>query len=105
MKILLSGSTGLVGSSLSVYLSSKGHAVKALVRHAPANPSQISWNPPQQGPSESDLSGIDAVVHLAGESIASGRWTESKKRAIRDSRVLGTTLLSETLARMKNPPK
>ncbi len=105
MNILVSGSTGLVGSALLRYLSSKDHTVKALVRHASSNPSEITWNPPARGPEAEALEGIDAVVHLAGESIASGRWTDAKKRAIRDSRTIGTRLLADTLTRMKNPPK
>jgi len=105
MNIVISGSTGLVGSHLLRYLSSKGHTMKSLVRHKPDNPSQIQWNPPQRGPEPPELDGTDAIVHLAGESIASGRWTETRKRTIRDSRVLGTRLLMETLPRMKRPPK
>jgi uncharacterized protein len=105
MKILVSGSTGLIGSSLQVYLGAKGHVLKALVRHAPANPSEIRWNPAGQGPTTENLEGVDAVVHLAGDSIAEGRWTEAKKKAIFDSRAIGTRVLAESLARMKTPPK
>jgi len=105
MNILISGSTGLIGSSLLVYLSSKGHQVRALVRHSPTHLSQVQWMPPEQGPQENALEGLDAVVHLAGESIASGRWTDAKKMAIRDSRTVGTRLVSDSLARMKKPPK
>ncbi len=104
MNILISGSRGLVGSSASTSLKSKGHAVKTLVRHRPTELSEILWSPTESGPEPEALEGVDAVVHLAGESIASGRWTETKKRAIRDSRVLGTRLLSETLTHMKRPP-
>ncbi len=105
MNILVSGSTGLVGSHLLRYLGSKGHQIKALVRHAPTHPSQIQWNPPQRGPAPEFLEGIDAVIHLAGESIASGRWTDSRKREIRDSRVQGTRLLMDAITRLKTPPK
>ncbi len=104
MNIMISGSRGLVGSSLLPYLGSKGHSMATLVRHKPTNPSQIFWDPPTSGPLPESLEGKDAVVHLAGESIASGRWTDAKKREIRDSRVIGTRLLSEALARMKRPP-
>jgi uncharacterized protein (TIGR01777 family) len=79
--------------------------MKTLVRQKPTNPSQISWDPPTSGPLPEALEGIDAVVHLAGENIASGRWTEAKKREIRDSRVIGTRLLSEALARLQRPPQ
>ena len=105
MNILISGSTGLVGSSLLVTLGAKGHTLKTLIRQSGDLPSQIRWSPPTSGPDPEALEGLDAVVHLAGESIASGRWTEAKKRAIRDSRVIGTRLLCEALARMKRPPK
>ena len=105
MNILVSGSTGLVGSSLLLYLGSKGHQIKTLVRQKPSHPSQIYWNPLESGPAVEALEGVEAVIHLAGEGIASGRWTEAKKRAIRESRELGTRILSESLARMQKPPK
>jgi uncharacterized protein (TIGR01777 family) len=105
MNILISGSRGLVGSSLLPYLGSKAHAITTLVRQKPTNPSQIFWDPPTSGPLPESLEGTDAVVHLAGESIASGRWTEAKKRAIRDSRVIGTRLVAESIAHMKRTPQ
>jgi uncharacterized protein (TIGR01777 family) len=105
MNILVSGSGGLVGSSLLPYLGSKGHSMKTLVRQKPTHPSQISWDPPRSGPLPESLEGTDAVVHLAGESIASGRWTETKKRTIRESRVIGTRLLAEAVACLQRPPQ
>src|SRR5690242_12323448 len=105
MNILLSGSSGLVGSSLLYNLSSKGHAVKTLVRREAKHPSEIRWNPPQSGPIPEQLEGIDAVIHLAGESIASGRWTPAKKKNIYESRMLGTKILSDAVSRMPVPPK
>jgi hypothetical protein len=105
MNILVTGSSGLVGSALVFQLSSKGHSVKTLVRRAPKHPSEIRWNPPQSGPTPEQLQGIDAVIHLAGESIADGRWTEAKKTAIKDSRMLGTKILSDAVSRMPAPPK
>jgi uncharacterized protein (TIGR01777 family) len=65
---------------------------------------EIEWHPNQGRVDGQQLEGFDAVFHLAGESIASGRWTDEKKRAIRDSRVKGTALLSETLAQLSQPP-
>src|SRR4029079_13805048 len=65
---------------------------------------EIEWHPNQEKIDTASLEGIDAAVHLAGESIASGRWTDEKKRAIRDSRVKGTSLLSDALARLSRPP-
>jgi uncharacterized protein (TIGR01777 family) len=79
--------------------------VKTLVRREPNHPSEIRWNPPQSGPTPEQLQGIDAVINLAGESIASGRWNAAKKKAIMESRMLGTKILSDAVSRMPVPPK
>lgn len=106
MKILVSGSNGLVGTALIKSLSSKGHTISRLVRKTPSPDSlNIEWHPNRGTIQAEKLSGFDAVVHLAGESIASGRWTPEKKRRIRDSRINGTQLLSEALAQSPQPPK
>lgn len=105
MDMLVSGASGLVGSALVPFLSTQGHKVRSLVRRPPSNSSQVYWYPPAEGPALAPLEGVEAVVHLAGESIAAGRWTEARKRAIRDSRVLGTRLLAEAFVQMKTPPK
>lgn len=105
MKILVSGSHGLVGRALGKSLIDDGHEVVRLVRRDRTfGALEIEWHPNQERVDAQQLEGFDAVVHLAGESIASGRWTDEKKRAIRDSRVKGTKLLSETLARLSQPP-
>jgi len=105
MKILVSGSHGLVGKALIRGLTSDGHEVVRLVRGERASgSSDVEWRPDEGRIDAQHLEGIQAVVHLAGESIASGRWTAEKKRAIRDSRVKGTALLSEALARLSRPP-
>jgi uncharacterized protein (TIGR01777 family) len=75
------------------------------VRREPNHPSEIRWNPPQSGPIPEQLEGIDAVIHLAGENIAGGRWTAAKKKAILESRMLGTKILSDAVSRMPIPPK
>jgi uncharacterized protein (TIGR01777 family) len=98
MKIVVTGATGLVGSKLVPFLTSAGHSVVRLGRPA-------DWDPEQGTIDASRLNGIDAVVHLAGESIASGRWTSARKARIRDSRVKGTRLIAETLARVERPPQ
>ena len=105
MKILVSGSHGLVGKALVRSLTNDGHEVIRLVRgeRAPGAP-EVQWQPDQGRIDAEHLEGIHAVVHLAGESIASGRWTAEKKRAIRDSRVKGTALLSDALTRLSKPP-
>jgi len=103
MRVLISGASGLIGSSLVSELESAGHSVVRLVRRAPAAANEISWDSIAR-PDVPALDGFDAVVHLAGESI-SGRWTPAKKARIRDSRVHGTSTLATALARAQRPPK
>ena len=105
MKILISGSHGLVGQALSRSLAIDGHTVLRLVRRNAANESEIQWQSDAGVIDSSPLEGLDAVVHLAGESIASGRWTDEKKQRIFDSRVKGTFALSKILAQLNEPPK
>ena len=105
MKILVSGSHGLVGKALVRSLTGDGHEVIRLVRgeHALGSP-EVGWQPQQGRIDVEHLEGIHAVVHLAGENIASGRWSAEKKKAIRESRVKGTALLSDALAQLSRPP-
>ncbi len=105
MKILVSGSHGLVGSALMDSLKGDGHELFALVRRAPRSDAEVEWYPERESLALARLEGMERVIHLAGESIASGRWTEKKKQRIRDSRVKGTTLLSEALANLSHPPR
>jgi uncharacterized protein (TIGR01777 family) len=84
-------------------LQQNGYQVSRLVRGTPSGPNQIAWTPGESIASES-LSGFDAVVHLAGESIV-GRWTDAKKHRIRESRIPATQTLAESLARAPQPPK
>lgn len=104
MKILISGSHGLVGTALIKALEADGHQIVRLVRHYPYNSSEIEWSPDRYSISLGLLEGFDAVVHLAGESIAEGRWTDEKKKRIRESRVKGTKLLSDALSNLSSPP-
>jgi len=106
MNILISGSTGMIGSALIEALKSQDHRATRLVR-SPLQSSEptVQWNPAAGTLDAKDVEGFDAVVHLAGESIAASRWTDAQKAKIRDSRVKGTTLLSETLAKLAKPPK
>ena len=101
LKVLVSGSSGLIGSALLPVLQSSGYEVSRLVRGA-LGPRQIGWEPARPLAAES-VSGFDAVIHLAGESIV-GRWTEAKKRRILESRVQGTQNLAEALAAAPQPP-
>src|SRR3970040_802895 len=104
MRIAVSGSTGLVGSEVVASLSAVGHEVVRLVRRAPAPAKKaVRWDPEKGEVDAAGLEGLDAVVHLAGENIASGRWTTARKAAIRDSRVNGTRLLCDTLPGLGRP--
>ena len=110
MKIIVTGSTGLVGTALVRSLLSEGHQVTRLVRgdsqtfSAPGT-AAVSWDPSKGTVNAAELEGHDAAVHLAGEPVAGGRWTDDKKRRIRDSRVKSTKLLAETLAGLREKPK
>jgi hypothetical protein len=103
LTVAVSGTSGLVGSQLVPFLTTGGHAVKRLVRSGPTGPDEVLWNH-RRGQIEAEkLEGIDAVIHLAGESVF-GLWTEAKKRRIYDSRADGTRLLAEALAGLDDPP-
>ena len=97
MKIAVTGSSGLVGSALASTLLAGGHEVVRVQR-----PKQ--WDPDRGFFDDEALTGVRGVVHLAGENIASGRWTHARKQRIRDSRVKGTKLIAETIAKLKQPP-
>ncbi len=106
LRILVTGSTGFVGSALVPFLAAGGHRVACLVRTLPRQgKDEIQWGPGTGFIDAARLEGLDGVVHLAGENIATGRWTAEKKAMIRDSRVDGTKLLCDALAGLKQPPK
>ncbi len=105
MRILISGSHGLVGTALIKSLEREGHEIFRLVRYAPRDESEIEWSPDRYSIALARIEGFDAVVNLAGESIAEGRWTDDKKRRIRESRVKGTKLLGDALANLTKPPR
>jgi len=106
MHVLVSGSTGLVGSALVARLAGAGHEPVRLVRSnvRAATKELVHWEPTAGFIEAAGLEGLDAVVHLAGENIASGRWTPARKALIRESRVQGTALLCQTLAHASRPP-
>ena len=103
MQIAITGASGLVGSTLVPLLTTGGHQVTKLVRREAAE-GEATWDPEGEFDAAA-LDGIDAVVHLAGENIAASRWSEKVKDKIRSSRVQGTRVLCEGLAKMQNPPK
>jgi uncharacterized protein (TIGR01777 family) len=106
MKILITGSSGLIGSALVPFLKKEGHEVKKLVRTAAVlEKDALCWDPQHCEVNPDDFEGYDVLINLAGENIASSRWTPEKKRKIKDSRVLGTHIICELMARLKDPPK
>ena len=104
MKVLITGSSGLIGSALAKSLTSNGHDVIRLLRHSFANDSPV-WGPENGVMDLENVGEITAVVHLAGENIADGRWSGRKKNHILNSRVRGTKLLAEYFADSDQKPK
>jgi uncharacterized protein (TIGR01777 family) len=107
MKILITGASGLIGKALQRSFKEKGYEMLLASRGEPKDANQIQWNT-DTGFAEADLhrlEGLDAVVHLAGEGISALRWTDEKKKAIRDSRVFGTRSMIEAFDKLKAKPK
>jgi uncharacterized protein len=102
-RILVSGVSGPIGAALLPALQAQGCQITRLVRGARSGEGQISWDPGQSLRPQA-VTGFDAVVHLAGESVV-GRWTETKKQRIRDSRVQGTRHLADALAEASRRPR
>lgn len=100
--VAVSGASGLIGAALVKELTRRGHRVSRMVRRG-ARPGEISWDPAIGRLDPGDLEGLDGVVHLAGENVGV-RWTVARKARIRESRVKGTKLISETLAQLRRRP-
>lgn len=106
LRVAITGASGLIGSQLSALLTTGGHTVVPMIRDRKRAEAVggIYWNAERQEIDDEALRGVDAVVHLAGESIQALRWTEEKKRAILESRVKGTGLISRTMAQLRDGP-
>ena len=107
MKALITGASGLIGKALRPTLEAKGYELLLASRSEPKDSRHIRWNP-ETGFAAVDLprlEGLDAVIHLAGENISGLRWTDEKKKAIRDSRVFGTRSMIETFDKLTVKPK
>lgn len=105
MKLLISGSTGLIGEALVAAAMGRGHEITRLSRGNAVSAPRVLWDPVTGEIPLRLLEGFDAVVHLAGESIAAGRWTAARKKRIRDSRIYGTANLVRALTSLERPPK
>ncbi|MFN0139544.1 MAG: TIGR01777 family oxidoreductase [Pyrinomonadaceae bacterium] len=105
MRVLITGATGLVGTALQRSFIEKGYDVLVASRGEPKGENYVQWSVEDGFAEPEKLEGVDAVVHLAGESVNGLRWTEEKKKAIRDSRVLGTRTLVKALSQLKTRPK
>lgn len=106
MKILITGAKGLIGRALSGSLKDKGHELLLAGRGEPKSADEIKWDAENGFAQPDRLEGVDAVVHLAGENISGGlRWTDEKKKAIRESRVKGTRSVVDAISRLEKKPR
>lgn len=105
MRIAITGSSGLIGSALIDSLRTDGHDVVRLVRRRPGAPDEVQWNPDRGDVDLDGLAGVEGAVHLAGAGVGDHRWTDSYKRTVRDSRVLGTRTLVHALRQLDPLPR
>ena len=103
MKVAVTGSSGLIGTSLVSFLLEKNVTVSKILRENPED-DDISWKPEDGDWNSAFTGGVDGIVHLAGENIASGKWTRKKKEKIRNSRIEGTKRLCEHILKLPTPP-
>jgi len=101
--VAISGASGLIGTALTAFLRARGDEVVTLVRREPRSGQEISWNPATRTIKPADLSGLSAVVHLAGAGLGEHRWTPAYKREILASRVDGTATIATALAELREP--
>ena len=102
-RVAITGASGLIGSALSAFLRARGDEVVHLVRREPRTSSEVGWDPASRTLDPGDLSGLTAVVHLAGAGVADHRWTPAYKHEILASRVDGTATISTALADLGEP--
>src|SRR5205823_6582600 len=103
MDVVVTGSSGLIGTALRQALERAGHRMVPMVRSGGGGEA-IGWDPDRGAIDAGGLEGVGAVVHLAGEGIGNKRWSEAQKARIKESRIRGTALLGETLAKLNRPP-
>ncbi len=104
LRIAVSGASGLVGTAVCQRLGDLGHEVFTLVRRKPKAATELQWSPQKGLLEPTAAEGLDALIHLAGENIAGGRWTRQRKKAILDSRVDGTRALIDSMRELSTPP-
>ena len=104
-RVAVTGSSGLIGSALIRSLTADGHQVVRMVRRPSTGPGEVAWDPSAGTVDLDALSGVEAVVHLAGVGVGDRRWTPEYKQQIRDSRVLGTRTLVDALTRLVPRPR
>lgn len=105
MKIAVTGSHGLIGEALCKHLTGQGHTVARIIRASNSTNGDIRWNLANASIESDKLNDVDAVIHLAGENIASHRWTSEQKQKIKESRIRGTKLLAETICGLEKKPE
>jgi uncharacterized protein len=104
MRVAITGSSGLVGQALVPSLQANGHEVLRIVRREPRGDDEVAWDPDRGEIDAGRLEAVDAVVHLAGENLAAGRWTDARKHRLRSSRIEATRWLAQTLAARTRRP-
>jgi len=104
MKVLITGATGLIGTRLQETLRDAGHELLLASRRAPKDDSYIQWDIHDGFAEPERLEGVDGIIHLAGENL-NGRWTDAKKKGIRESRILGTRNVVDTISNLRQRPR
>lgn len=105
MNVALSGASGLIGSVLARSLEADGSCCRRLVRRTPSRPDELDWRPERGLPESPGAEGLDALIHLAGENVAAGRWTAGRRSRISASRGPATRRLAESMSRLEQPPR